>query len=107
MKPRVLSIDTGPAGRAVASELIRDGRFQPIVLEASGGVDGISRIYLLRRYFDYPVSLSWTTVCNLGLWRMTRPGTERYLTFLKDCRAPRAGARPSSSSGPHEAGRAR
>jgi protoporphyrinogen oxidase len=31
-----------------------------------------SRIYYLRRFFDYPISLSARTVQNLGLWRMIR-----------------------------------
>jgi protoporphyrinogen oxidase len=30
----------------------------------------LSRIYFLRRFFDYPVSLSMSTIRNLGLWRM-------------------------------------
>lgn len=33
-----------------------------------------SRIYYLRRFFDYPVSLNRTTVGNLGLARMIRIG---------------------------------
>ncbi|HLT29480.1 MAG TPA: NAD(P)/FAD-dependent oxidoreductase [Myxococcaceae bacterium] len=69
-----------------------------------------SRIYYRRRFFDYPVSLSPSTILNLGLWRTTkiglsylqalaRPirdeqnleeffinrfGRELYLTFFKD-----------------------
>ena len=31
-----------------------------------------SRIYYLRRFFDYPITLSARTVRNLGLWRMMR-----------------------------------
>jgi len=33
-----------------------------------------SRIYFLRRFFDYPISLSTQTVANLGLVRMARIG---------------------------------
>ncbi len=29
----------------------------------------ISRIYYLRRFFDYPITLSWQTLRNLGLFR--------------------------------------
>ncbi len=32
----------------------------------------LSRIYFLRRFFDYPISLSWQTLRNLGLWRLLR-----------------------------------
>ena len=28
-----------------------------------------SRIYFLRRFFDYPITLSKDTVLKLGLWR--------------------------------------
>ncbi len=34
----------------------------------------LSRIYFLRRFFDYPISLSWQTVRNLGLRRLVRIG---------------------------------
>lgn len=68
-----------------------------------------SRIYFLRKFFDYPLKLSGDTVRNLGLWRIikialsylrawlfpiraekslqdffiNRFGTELYLTFFK------------------------
>jgi len=70
----------------------------------------LSRIYYLRRFFDYPLKLSMTTLGNLGLvrvmkigfsyvWAMTFPrkeeksledflinrfGNELFLTFFKD-----------------------
>ena len=31
-----------------------------------------SRIYFLRRFFDYPVQPTWATLRNLGLWRAAR-----------------------------------
>lgn len=34
----------------------------------------LSRIYFLRRFFDYPISLSWQTMRNLGLRRLIRIG---------------------------------
>ena len=34
----------------------------------------VSRIYFLRRFFDYPVSLTWKTFANLGLLRMMKIG---------------------------------
>ena len=33
-----------------------------------------SRIYYLRKFFDYPIKLSGTTVSNLGLVRMVKIG---------------------------------
>lgn len=72
--------------------------------------DRVSRIYYLRKFFDYPISLSITTIKNLGIIRMmkigfsyiwsvifkrnpeksledfmiNRFGKELYLTFFKD-----------------------
>lgn len=34
----------------------------------------LSRIYFLRRYFDYPIRLSWETLANLGPMRALRIG---------------------------------
>jgi protoporphyrinogen oxidase len=34
----------------------------------------LSRIYYLRSFFNYPISLNATTIRNLGLWRMTKIG---------------------------------
>jgi protoporphyrinogen oxidase len=45
-----------------------------------------SRIYFLRKFFDYPISLSPATLRNLGLWRTLRIGasyTWRALFPLK------------------------
>ncbi|MFH1744604.1 MAG: NAD(P)/FAD-dependent oxidoreductase [bacterium] len=33
-----------------------------------------SRIYFLKKFFDYPVSLNWNTVKNLGIFRMMKIG---------------------------------
>jgi len=132
-KKTVLIIGAGPAGLTAAHELIRNGRFQVIVCEASGDIGGISRtanykgnrmdigghrffsksdwvmnwwrdilpvqpvgaekvaeekrilvrnrlsrIYYLRRFFDYPVSLSGKTIRNLGLVRMARIGASYW-----------------------------
>ncbi len=43
MKPKVVIIGAGPAGLTAALEIVRDGRLQPIVLEASDSVGGLSR----------------------------------------------------------------
>ncbi|GAB4281878.1 MAG: NAD(P)/FAD-dependent oxidoreductase [Marinilabiliales bacterium] len=34
----------------------------------------LSRIYFLRKFFDYPVSLNWNTIKNLGLIRIIKIG---------------------------------
>jgi protoporphyrinogen oxidase len=34
----------------------------------------VSRIYYLRKFFDYPISLKWATLRNLGFGRTTRAG---------------------------------
>lgn len=34
----------------------------------------LSRIYFLRRFFDYPISLSWKTMSSLGFARLVRIG---------------------------------
>jgi protoporphyrinogen oxidase len=44
----------------------------------------LSRIYFLRRFFDYPITLSVNTVTNLGTLRIVRIG----LSYLKSCLLP-------------------
>jgi protoporphyrinogen oxidase len=41
-----------------------------------------SRIYYLRRFFDYPMTLSKTTVMNLGLWRTFKIGVSYIKSSL-------------------------
>jgi protoporphyrinogen oxidase len=36
--------------------------------------DRLSRIYFRRKFFDYPIKLSLTTIRNLGPWRFTKAG---------------------------------
>ena len=36
--------------------------------------DRVSRIYYLRHFFDYPISLKWRTFANMGLWRTLKAG---------------------------------
>ncbi|NWG31094.1 MAG: NAD(P)/FAD-dependent oxidoreductase [Rhodocyclaceae bacterium] len=158
-KPKVIIIGAGPAGLTAALELLRDGRMQPIVLEASDTVGGISRtvvfkgnrmdigghrffsksdwvmnwwkeilpivakapvvdiayqgkcrsasadfcaeetelvnegrimrvrnrlsrIYFLRKYFDYPIKLNATTISNLGPVRLMRIGASYLWAML-------------------------
>ncbi|MDA8254638.1 MAG: NAD(P)/FAD-dependent oxidoreductase [Betaproteobacteria bacterium] len=162
-KPLVIIIGAGPAGLTAALELVRDGRMQPLVLEASHDVGGISRtveykgnrmdigghrffsksdwvmnwwreilpiavadpkveiayqgqrrtimrsgipgdgaggtaasgnglvmlvrdrlsrIYFLRKYFDYPIKLNATTLANLGAVRLIRIGVSYVWAML-------------------------
>jgi protoporphyrinogen oxidase len=126
---RAIIIGAGPAGLTAAYELLTRTDIQPIVLEKSEYMGGISRtvnykgnridigghrffsksdrvmdwwlgmlplqvpeagptaadrvmllrprksrIYYLRRFFDYPVTLSKRTLFNLGLWRTFKIG---------------------------------
>lgn len=41
----------------------------------------LSRIFFLRKFFDYPVSLSMTTILNLGFWRIFKIG----LSYINAC----------------------
>ena len=34
----------------------------------------VSRIFYLRHFFDYPISLKWSTFSGMGLWRTFRAG---------------------------------
>lgn len=45
----------------------------------------LSRIYFLRKFFDYPISLSFSTMKNLGLWRLIKIG----LSYCWVCCFPR------------------
>jgi protoporphyrinogen oxidase len=45
----------------------------------------LSRIYFLRRFFDYPIKLNSRTVANLGPWRCLRAG----LSYAKASMFPR------------------
>jgi hypothetical protein len=44
----------------------------------------VSRIYYLKKFFDYPISLKWATIRNLGFGRTTRAGfSYLWSTMLK------------------------
>ena len=36
--------------------------------------DRVSRIFFLRHFFDYPISLKWSTFAGMGLWNTMRVG---------------------------------
>lgn len=44
--------------------------------------DRISRIFFLRRFFDYPISLSMSTFVNMGLGRTIKAGMGYLLTHI-------------------------
>jgi protoporphyrinogen oxidase len=81
--------DTGPVA-------IKYHRMERAVAPAASGPDPAaadrvmllrprkSRIYYLRRFFDYPVSLSKDTILKLGLWRTFKIG----VSYLKSALLP-------------------
>jgi protoporphyrinogen oxidase len=68
--------------QAAVGEVITYQRQQRAVPSGTGGgEDGVmllrqrkSRIYFLRKFFEYPITLSASTVRNLGLWRTMKIG---------------------------------
>jgi protoporphyrinogen oxidase len=40
----------------------------------------VSRIFFLRKFFDYPISLKWETFANMGIWRTMRAGVDYVIT---------------------------
>jgi protoporphyrinogen oxidase len=50
----------------------------------------LSRIYYLRRFFDYPVTLNGETIRNLGLLRMARIGLSYFRAWLFPIRQERS-----------------
>ena len=36
--------------------------------------DRVSRIFFLRHFFDYPISVKWATFAGMGLWRTLKAG---------------------------------
>ncbi|MDX1948520.1 MAG: NAD(P)/FAD-dependent oxidoreductase [Pirellulaceae bacterium] len=74
------------AGEGGQFEISYQGKSRPVERDAATGLDPAtsdevmlvrprkSRIYFLRKFFDYPISLSKNTILNLGLARMMRIG---------------------------------
>jgi monoamine oxidase len=64
-------IGAGPAGLAAAYELLTRPDIRPVVIEANKRLmlvrERKSRIYFLRKFFDYPMSLRSDTIRKLGL----------------------------------------
>lgn len=43
----------------------------------------ISRIFYLEKFFDYPISLKWRTIANMGLIKTLQVGISYITTFFK------------------------
>ncbi len=41
----------------------------------------VSRIYYRKKFFDYPISMKWQTIRNMGLWCTMRAG----FSYLRSC----------------------
>ena len=42
----------------------------------------VSRIYYLRKFFDYPISLKWQTFANMGLTRTLKAGLGYFTSLI-------------------------
>ena len=42
----------------------------------------VSRIFFLRKFFDYPISVKYSTFANLGLWRTVKSGAAYLVAQL-------------------------
>jgi protoporphyrinogen oxidase len=42
----------------------------------------VSRIFFLRKFFDYPISLKWETFANMGVWRTMKAGVDYVITKI-------------------------
>ena len=70
----------GPKFEAQQSSTIVDPEKQDLVMLSRNRV---SRIYYLRKFFDYPISLNFKTLKNLGLVRLFSFGLGYLQTKLK------------------------
>lgn len=77
-------------GSPSADDLLLDRRMELM----SGGPDPqkndrvmltrnrVSRIFYLRHFFDYPISLKWQTFANMGFWRTVKAGCGYIISQL-------------------------
>ncbi|HTD95813.1 MAG TPA: FAD-dependent oxidoreductase [Edaphobacter sp.] len=80
--PVVIEIDTDETGADGEIHPEEHGHTETLATAASGDSDLVmlirprkSRIYYLRKFFDYPITLTGTTLTNLGLVRTLKVGT--------------------------------
>jgi len=86
----ILPLQAKPAGEDLISDITYHNQTRPVELSSNGPDpekedkvmlirNRLSRIFFLRRFFNYPISLNLNTVSNLGLVRMIKIG----LSYLK------------------------
>lgn len=92
---KAVIIGAGPAGLTAAYELLKTTDIKPVIFEMSADIGGISkttgadpekvnlvmllrsrlsRIFFLRSFFGYPITLKWSTFRNLGPLRIVKIG---------------------------------
>ena len=95
MGPRVLEVDTDTEESGPLGEPQREGRghTETLVTVAPADPDLVmlirprkSRIYYLRRFFDYPIKLTTTTLRHLGAERTIRVGVSYFASRVKQIR---------------------
>lgn len=78
-----MPIQNGPASDDKKLGKIKEWNLSGVNPETNDRVllirERVSRIFYLRKFFDYPVSLKFETIINLGLFRTTKAG----LGYLK------------------------
>jgi protoporphyrinogen oxidase len=87
MGPLKIETDTEETEAVGGEELAGHGHTQPVVAAVPESNDLVmlvrprkSRIYYLRKFFDYPIKLSGTTVSNLGPVRMVKIGVSYVMS---------------------------
>ena len=85
-RPELMEVDTETVEEDVEGHVESDSHTHTVVASASGDPDLVmlirprqSRIYYLRKFFDYPIKLTATTLSQLGATRTVRVGVS-YLT---------------------------
>ena len=89
----ILPLQSAPSREDLILDITYQNKTRPVQLSAHGAdpekVDKVmlirsrlSRIFFLRKFFSYPVSLSMNTVKNLGIVRMARIGISYVCTRL-------------------------
>ncbi len=85
-RPELVEVDTETVEEDVEGHVESDSHTHTVVASASGDPDLVmlirprqSRIYYLRKFFDYPIKLTASTLSQLGATRTVRVGLS-YLT---------------------------
>ncbi len=93
----VLETDTDETGPADEPNAAEHGHTATVVTHAPDNPDLVmlirprkSRIYFLRRFFDYPIALNGTTVANLGPLRILKIGASYVASRVRQIRPERS-----------------